>query len=307
MEIVSMSRWTADRIGDQTGRVAIVTGANTGIGLETARELVRKGATVVIASRNAAKAERAADDIQRDTLRGEGVVMILDLAHLSSVKSFAADFRRRFDRLDLLINNAGVMMPPPSKTADGFELQLGTNHLGHFALTGLLLDLLLQTKGSRIVNVSSSAHRYGKIDFEDLNWEKRDYKAMAAYGQSKLANMLFTLELQRRLAKAGATTLAASCHPGWTATDLQRHSGLVRFLNPFFSMKPWQGALPTLYAAISNDVVGAGYYGPDGFMQARGYPTRNEPKEIAKDGAVAKRLWQASEKMTGVEFDLPDS
>jgi NAD(P)-dependent dehydrogenase (short-subunit alcohol dehydrogenase family) len=299
---MSRQRWTAEQIGDQAGRVVVVTGANSGIGLETARQLAKKGATVVIASRNAAKAEKAANNIKRDNPAGQVLVMLLDLADLESVRAFAEEFRARFDRLDLLVNNAGVMMPPQSKTADGFELQFGTNHLGHFALTGLLLDLLLKTKGSRVVNVSSSAHRYGEIDFDDLNWEKRKYKEMASYGQSKLANMLFTLELQRRLEKTGGGTLAISCHPGWTGTDLQRHSSLFRFLNPFFSMKPWQGALPTLYSAVSDDVVGAGYYGPDGFMQMRGYPVLTEPKETAKDAAVAKRLWGVSEEMTGAEF-----
>jgi NAD(P)-dependent dehydrogenase (short-subunit alcohol dehydrogenase family) len=283
--------------------VAVVTGANTGIGLETARELARKGATVVIACRNAAKAERATDNIRRD-MTGEVLVMLLDLASLNSVRNFAAGFRERFERLDLLVNNAGVMRTPESKTEDGFELQFGTNHLGHFALTGLLLERLLGTRGSRVVNVSSMAHRYGYMDFEDLNWERRQYKRVASYGQSKLANMLFTLELQRRFDNAGAGTLAVSCHPGWTGTDLQRHSGFIRFLNPFFSMRPWQGALPTLHAAVADDVVGAGYYGPDGFMHMRGYPTLNEPTATAKDPAAAKRLWQESERMTSVKYDF---
>jgi len=300
-------KWTADRIGDQTGRVAVVTGANTGIGLETARELAKKGATVVIASRSEAKAGSAAEDIKRDSPAGNVAVMILDLAGLGSVETFADDFHGRFDRLDLLINNAGVMMPPESKTADGFELQFGTNHLGHFALTARLLDLLLATKNSRIVNVSSSAHRYGEIVIDDLNWDKRPYKEMAAYGQSKLANLLFTLELQKRLGKTGSGTLAVSCHPGWTSTDLQRHSGLLGFLNPLFGMKPWRGALPTLYAAVSGDVIPGGFYGPDGFMQMRGYPERVEPKETAGDTAMAGKLWCESERLTGVEFALPNS
>lgn len=300
-------KWTAEKIGDQTGRVAIVTGANTGIGLETARELAKMGATVVIASRNATKANSAANDINKDNPPGDVLVMLLDLADLGSVRAFAGEFRSRFDRLDLLINNAGVMMPPESKTADGFELQFGTNHLGHFALTGRLLDLLLATDGSRIVNVSSSAHRYGEIILDDLNWEKRPYKEMAAYGQSKLANLLFSLELQKRLENAGAGTLAVSCHPGWTSTDLQRHSGLVAFLNPFFGMKPWQGALPTLYAAVSPDVTGARFYGPDGFMQMRGYPKEVEPKETARDTAMAGNLWLESGRLTGVEFAFPNS
>jgi NAD(P)-dependent dehydrogenase (short-subunit alcohol dehydrogenase family) len=290
---------------DQTGRVAIVTGANTGIGLETARELARKGATVVIASRNEAKAEAAAQDIRRGEPAGETVVLVLDLADLSSVKKFAGEFRGRFDRLDLLINNAGVMMPPESKTADGFELQFGTNHLGHFALTGQLLDLLLATEGSRIVNVSSTAHAYGTMDLDDPNWETRPYKEMASYGQSKVANMLFTLELQRRLQRAGSPILAVACHPGWTSTDLQRHSAIFRLFNPFFGMKPPQGALPTLYAATSHEVVANGYYGPHGWMQMRGYPVAVKSTDEAKNAQKTRRLWKMSEEMTGVRFDLP--
>ena len=298
-------RWTAEQMENQTGRVAIVTGANTGIGMETARELAKKGATVVIASRNEAKAETAADIIRRDYPASEIVVMILDLADLSSARSFAEAFRSRFDRLDLLINNAGVMMPPESKTADGFELQFGTNHLGHFALTGLLLDMLLATEGARIVNVSSTAHAYGSMDLDDPNWESRPYKEMASYAQSKLANMLFNLELQRRLEAAGSPVLAVACHPGWTSTDLQRHSGLIGFFNPFFGMKPPQGALPTLYAATSDEVVANGYYGPHGWMQMRGYPVAVESTDAAKEAETARRLWEMSEKMTGVQFGLP--
>ena len=290
---------------DQSGRVAIVTGANTGIGLEAARELARKGATVVIASRNETKAEAAANDIRQHRPTGEIVVMLLDLADLSSVRSFASAFHDRFDRLDLLVNNAGVMMPPESKTSDGFELQFGTNHLGHFALTGLLLDTLLATECSRIVNVSSTAHAYGSMDLDDPNWEKRPYKEMASYAQSKLANLLFNLELQQRLEAAGSPMLAVACHPGWTSTDLQRHSGLIRFFNPFFGMKPPQGALPTLYAATSDEVVANGYYGPHGWMQMRGHPVAVESTDAAKEVETARRLWEMSEEMTGVRFDLP--
>jgi len=298
-------RWAADQMEGQTSRVAIVTGANTGIGLEAARELARKGATVVVASRNATKAETAATEIKQDELAGEVLVMFLDLADLSSVRKFAEDFRSSFGRLDLLINNAGVMMPPESKTADGFELQFGINHLGHYALTGLLLDLLLSTESSRIVTVSSTAHAYGSIDLDDPNWETRPYKKWASYAQSKLANLLFTLELQRRLERAGAATQAVTCHPGWTGTDLQRYSGLLRFLNPFFGMKPWKGALPTLYAATSDEVTAGGYYGPHGLQQMWGYPKAVESTDAAKDADTARRLWDMSEEMTGVRFDLP--
>ena len=184
-------------------------------------------------------------------------------------------------------------------------MQFGTNHLGHFALTGLLLDLLLNTEGSRIVNVSSTAHAYGSMDLEDPNWETRPYRRWASYAQSKLANLLFTLELQRRLLKAGSSTLAVSCHPGWTATDLQRHSGLIRFFNPFYAMKPPQGALPTLFAATSDEVVAGGYYGPHGWQQMRGYPKAVESTDAAKQADTANRLWDLSEEMTGVRFDLP--
>ena len=296
------TRWTSDHMGDQTGRVAIVTGANTGIGLPTAQQLARHGAQVIMACRTADKARQAVASLEDADVAANIEIMVLDLADLASVKTFADDFVRRFDRLDLLINNAGVMVPPLSKTADIFELQFGTNHLGHFALTARLLDLLERTECSRVVTVSSTAHRFGRIDFDDLQWESRKYGPQAAYGQSKLANLLFTFELQRRFEAAGATTMAVAAHPGWTGTDLQRHAGMIRAFNPLFGMQPWQGALPTLYAATSDDARGGAYYGPDGWFEMRGYPKQVDSNAASKDQAVARRLWEVSEQLTGVRL-----
>jgi NAD(P)-dependent dehydrogenase (short-subunit alcohol dehydrogenase family) len=261
-----------------------------------------------MAVRDPSRGEEAAESVRADAPDAAIEVMKLDLAELSSIREFAAAFAGRYERLDLLVNNAGVMMPPASKTADGFELQFGTNHLGHFALTGLLLGLLLDTPGSRIVSVSSQAHRWGSMDFDDLQWESRPYKEAASYGQSKLANLLFTHELQRRLEAAGADTVAVAAHPGWTATNLQRNNRLFRALNPLLAMKPWQGALPTLFAATADDVEGGAYYGPKGLYEMRGYPGRATTSDEARDEGVARRLWEVSSTLTGVDFDrLPAS
>jgi NAD(P)-dependent dehydrogenase (short-subunit alcohol dehydrogenase family) len=298
---MSRKRWTTENMQDQTGRVAIVTGANSGIGFEAAKALAIKGATVVVASRSKGRGEQAVASIREAAPDANVELMLLDLASLDSVRGFVAAFRDRFDRLDLLINNAGVMMPPErQETADGFELQIGTNHLGHFALTLPLLDLLLGTEGSRVVNVSSSAQNFGKLDLDDLQWTKRSFDRMGSYGASKIANMLFTLELQRRFDEAGASTIATACHPGWTATNLQKTSPVIRMLNPVFGMKPWQGALPTLYAAVSPDAVGSGYYGPDGIGTWRGYPAPNRPAAPSTDAEAARRLWELSEQAVGI-------
>jgi len=296
------TKWTTASIPDQTGRVAIVTGANSGIGFETAKALAEKGAAVVLACRSQAKGKSAAEAIPREKLGGSVTVMALDLASLTSVRAFAGEFSHAFDRLDLLINNAGVMaLPKRMETADGFEMQFGTNHLGHFALTGLLFDLLARTPGSRVVNVSSGAHRPGRIHWDDLQF-KHSYTPFGAYSQSKLANLLFTNELQRRLNKAGSAVTATAAHPGWTATNLQTHSGAAGFLNPIFGQKPPMGALPTLYAATAPDILPAGYYGPDGMLEMRGYPKPVGSSGAAQDAAAAARLWAESEKLTGVSF-----
>ena len=295
-------RWDDRLMLDQSGKVAIVTGAGSGLGFETVRALAGKNAKVVMAVRNTAKGREAAARIKKECPRADVDVMELDLADLSSVRKFVQDFTKRFSRLDLLINNAGVMVPPYGKTVDGFELQFGTNHLGHFALTVLLIDMLKKVSGSRIVTVSSGAHAFGMLDFDDLNWEKRRYNAWQAYGDSKLANLYFTRELQRRLDEEGSDVLAVAAHPGWAATELQRHQWWVRLLNNFFAQPAGMGALPTLYAATAPDVHGSEYFGPDGKGQMRGYPVKVQSSKRSSDMVVASRLWEVSEEMTGIKW-----
>ena len=295
--------WRAEQVPDQTGRVAIVTGSNSGIGFETARVLADKGATVIMACRNLDKANPKAEEIRAAHPGCDVEVMRLDLSNLDSVREFADEFRAKHSRLDLLINNAGIMVPPYGTTAQGFETQFGVNHLGHFALTGLLLDLIVNTPGARIVTVSSVAHYMGKIDFSDLKWE-RGYKAQAAYGQSKLANLLFTYELQRRLAAAEKDTLAVAAHPGWTSTNLQEHAPSVKFMNRFFGQEPLMGALPTLYAATESDVKGGEYYGPSGLLEMNGPPKRVKSNKRSRDENVAERLWNVSQDLTGVHVPI---
>jgi NAD(P)-dependent dehydrogenase (short-subunit alcohol dehydrogenase family) len=299
----SNNKWTAENIPDQTGRVAIVTGANSGIGYETARALADKGATVIMACRNQGKGEAAAQGCRDEKPKGAVEMMHLDLGDLDSVRAFADEFKQQYDRLDLLINNAGIMHPPFGKTRQDFETQFGVNHLGHFALTGLLLDLIVRTPHARIVTVSSVGHRFGRIDFDNLNAEK-GYRASAAYGQSKLANLLFTYELQRKLQAAGSDTVAVAAHPGWTATNLQQNSGVVRFFNRFFAQTPDMGALPTLRAATAPDVQGRDYYGPSRRMEMVGYPKKVQSNGRSRDTEVAAQLWAVSEEMTGVQYDL---
>jgi NAD(P)-dependent dehydrogenase (short-subunit alcohol dehydrogenase family) len=301
---VLKKKWDSNDIPDQRGRVSVVTGSSSGIGYETARVLANKKSRVIIAVRNMKKGTAAAEKIKAAYENADIKVMELDLAKLESVRQFSEDFKKNYTRLDLLINNAGVMMPPYSKTADGFELQFGTNHLGHFVLTGLLMDLILNTGNSRVVNVSSSSHKSGKIDFDDLNWEKRKYKKMRSYGDSKIANLYFTYELQRRLERAGLQTMAVASHPGWTATELQRHVGIVHFLNRFFSQGIEMGALPTLYAAVASDVKGGDYYGPAGWLEMRGYPEKVESSGLSNDTEIAKKLWDVSEDLTGMKWEL---
>ena len=295
-------KWTAADMGDQSGRVAIVTGANRGIGLPTAEELSRHGARVVMACRSVERARAAASRIDSGARAGGVVVMELDLADLASVRGFAEQFRRRFDRLDLLINNAGVMLPPLSRTADGFEVQLGTNHLGHFALTARLLDMLGATAGSRVVTVASTGHRFAAIDFDDMQWQARRYQPIRAYFESKLANLLFTCELQRRFDRAGMQSLSVAAHPGWTGTDLLRFSRILHWLSSFLAMRPLQGALPTLYAATAPDVQPGGYYGPDGLAQIRGHPGQVRASPGSRDPSAAARLWAVSEELVNLQL-----
>jgi NAD(P)-dependent dehydrogenase (short-subunit alcohol dehydrogenase family) len=245
--------WTAENISDQKGKVVIVTGSSSGIGYEAARVLANKNAKIITAVRNLEKGEKAKAKILAQNANADLLVMQIDLSDLSSVKRFADEFNEKFDKLDILINNAGVMIPPYSKTKDGFELQFGTNHLGHFALTLQLLDLIRKTPNARVVNVSSGAHKYGNINFDDLNWENRKYKPMRSYGDSKIANLYFTSELSKLIGDEDNKILVTAAHLGWTATELQRHSGLFEFLNGFFAMSIEQGTLPTLRAATDPD------------------------------------------------------
>jgi NAD(P)-dependent dehydrogenase (short-subunit alcohol dehydrogenase family) len=295
------SKWTAENIPDLTGKIAIVTGANSGIGYETTRALARKGATVILACRNLHKGDAAIQRILQAHSEAKVALLQLDLSDLASVQHFVERFTRRYDRLDMLINNAGIMRTPFGKTADGFELQFGTNHLGHFALTGLLLELITRTPKARVVTVSSGGERFGEIDFANLNAEK-GYDAGNAYGQSKLANLLFTYELQRRFEGAGVDAIAAAAHPGWTVTNLQVHWRMLQILNPIIGQQPVMGALPALYAAAAPNVRGGDYYGPDGWLGLRGHPTKVKSSERSYDLAVAARLWTVSEELTGVRY-----
>jgi NAD(P)-dependent dehydrogenase (short-subunit alcohol dehydrogenase family) len=296
-KVVTSTRWTSADLPSQAGRIIIVTGANSGIGLPAARALAEAGAHLVLAVRDVAKGEAAADSI-----RGDCEVRQLDLADLSSARAFADKWQ---GELSVLINNAGVMRTPRRRTADGFELQIGTNHLGHFALTNLLLPHITD----RVVTVASGAHRGGSISLNDLNWQQRSYRPWAAYQQSKLANLLFTLELQRRLTLAGSAVRAVAAHPGYAATNLQFRSEsrledrVMTIANRFFAQTDEAGARPILYAA-SQDIPGASYVGPDGLAGQRGYPTLVGRAAAASDVEMARQLWMLSEKLTGVTSPL---
>lgn len=301
---MSTNKWTGNSIGDQKGRVVIVTGASSGIGLEAASVLAGKNAEIIIAVRNLDKGKAAQNMIKNKFSYANVRIMELDLADLSSVRAFAENFLKNFSRLDLLINNAGVMIPPYEKTADQFELQMGTNHLGHFALTCLLMEAIEATPESRIINVSSMAHTFGNINFDDLHWEKRKYKKWTAYGDSKIANLYFTLALQQRLKDKNSHVIVAAAHPGWAATKLQRHTGLITILNYIFAQTVSMGALPTLYAATAPDVMGGDFYGPGGFMDMRGYPVKASSNALSKKPELAEKLWEISEKLTGATYNI---
>ncbi|OBK34823.1 short-chain dehydrogenase [Mycobacterium sp. 1245111.1] len=303
-----MAKWTTADIPDQTGRVAVITGSNTGLGFETAAALADKGAHVVLAVRNLDKGKDAELLIKRRSPNADLALQELDLTSLESVRAAAEQLRADHDRIDLLINNAGVMYTPKGKTKDGFELQFGTNHLGHFAFTGLLLDRMLPVAGSRVVTVSSIGHRIlADIHFDDLQWE-RSYNRVRAYGQAKLANLLFTYELQRRLAAHGST-IAAAAHPGGSNTELGRYmTGPLRpAVELFFSrlsQEAAMGALPTLRAATDPSVLGGQYYGPDGFGQTQGYPKVVGSSKKSHDADRQRRLWAVSEELTGVTYPV---
>ena len=303
-------RWTAENIPDQSGRVAVVTGANSGLGLIAARELAKKGASVVMACRNMEKGEAARDEVAGAAPDADVSLVHLDLADLSVVESAANEIRGQNKRIDLLINNAGVMAPPRSETVDGFELQFGSNHLGHFALTGRLLPGLEGREAARVVTVSSTAHHIGRINLDDLQGERR-YRRWRAYGQSKLANLIFALELDRRLRAAGSTVSSMAAHPGYAATNLQSAAAplvdrlVMKVSNLVVAQGAETGTLPLLYAATEPGLEGGSYVGPDGPGEQRGFPKPNAAIDrTATDLDVAERLWDVSEELTGVDYGL---
>jgi NAD(P)-dependent dehydrogenase (short-subunit alcohol dehydrogenase family) len=308
--IPPMPIWTADDIPDQTGTTIVVTGANSGLGLRSAEALAAKGAHVVLACRNAAKAAAALESVKAKATGPAPEVVTLDLASLASVSECAAELSERLERLDVLLNNAGIMAVPKAQTVDGFESQLGTNHLGHFALTGRLLPTLLAAPAPRVVNVSSNAHKLGRLRLDDLFFERRHYSRWRAYGQTKLANLLFTSELQHRATEAGTALTAAAAHPGYAATNLTSGPATgAAFLRPVLRLgdrlvgqPDHMGALPQLYAATMPDVLPDDYWGPDSFREQRGYPTRVGRSPAARNAESARQLWERSEELTGVTY-----
>jgi NAD(P)-dependent dehydrogenase (short-subunit alcohol dehydrogenase family) len=303
------AKWTSEQIPDQHGRTAIVTGANSGLGLATVRELARHGAGVVLACRDPEKGAGALRAIEAAAPDARIELAELDLADLASVQTFAEGFRSSHDGLDLLVNNAGVMAPPRRETENGFELQLGTNHLGHFALTGHLIGVMEGRADARVVTLSSNAHKTGRINFDDLQSARR-YKRWGAYGQSKLANLMFALELDRRLRAGGSTVKSVAAHPGYAATNLQSAAApvadrlVMKVTNMLVAQSADMGALPSLYAATYPGLEGGSYVGPDGIGEFRGHPHLVSPNRLARDEGRATRLWTVSEELTGVRFPL---
>ncbi len=313
-----MTGWTAAQMPDCSEKTVVITGANSGLGFEATKAFAQKGATVVMACRSLDRGKQAAREIRDSITERTGATLNVrecDLASLDSVASFADGVREDYDELHILCNNAGVMAIPRQETEDGFEMQLGVNHLGHFALTAHLLDLVIETDGeTRVVSHSSGAHTAGEIDFDDLHREE-SYGKWEAYGQSKLANLLFAYELQRKLDDAGVSdTKSVACHPGYADTNLQYRGpeasgsklryGMMKVINTAVAQPAEQGALPLLYAATAPDVVGGAYYGPGGLLNMRGAPERQESNESSRDEATAERLWEVSEELTGVSYDI---
>ncbi|MDB5977956.1 MAG: family NAD(P)-dependent oxidoreductase [Nevskia sp.] len=295
--------WTLAEMPRLDDKIAVVTGANRGLGLEISAGLAGAGATVVMACRDPRKAQAGAVEVRRRVPQAKLEIMPLDLADLASVRQFAQDFKARFSRLDILCNNGSAIMVPLGKTRDGFETHIGTNHLGHFVLTGLLLDLLQATPGSRVVNTASMAHRLTKgLKLDDLHFERRPYKEMDAYGQSKLASLLYTFELDRRLRQSGSAVTAVAAHPGWSNTNPDQGSALMRWANSFMAQPAAMGALPSLYASAAPGVQGGEYFGPGGFKELRGYPAKVGSSDESRDPQLAAALWTRSEQLTGSNY-----
>jgi len=304
--------WNVDQIGDLAGQTIIVTGANSGLGYETTKVLAGKGAKVIMACRNSNKAGVAADEIRKAVPSGNLEIRQLDLADLNSVKAFADQMRADYPHIDILINNAGLMALPESRTAQGFEMQVGTNHLGHFALTAQLFDLVEAAQKGRIVTVASQAHRPGKIDLDDLNWNSHSYQRWLAYAQAKLANLMFAIELGRRLSASNRVTISAAAHPGYASTELQAKGAkiegasfkeqMMELGNRIFAHSAYDGALPSLLAATDPSVQNGDYFGPKGFLEMQGAPIKVKGKKLAYDEQIADGLWDLSEELTGVKF-----
>ncbi|MBC8154136.1 MAG: SDR family NAD(P)-dependent oxidoreductase [Bacteroidetes bacterium] len=296
------NKWSIEQVPSQPGKVAIVTGANNGLGYEIALGLAKKDIEVVLACRNLQKAEEAKSRIVNEYPKAQIKCIKIDVSSLREVREFASQFQKQYQKLDLLINNAGIMMSPYKVTEDGFENQLATNYIGHFALTGLLLPLLTGTPGSRVVTLSSLSYKWAEIQFDDLH-AKKGYSRRKAYGQSKRACLIFAYELHRRLSAAGYNTLSVAAHPGLSKTNLDQYfPALIRPLGSLFLQPAKKGALPVLYAALEQAIKGGEFIGPDGFQEMRGYPTRVDSDEYSKDKKVAERLWKASEEMTNSHY-----
>jgi NAD(P)-dependent dehydrogenase (short-subunit alcohol dehydrogenase family) len=305
MKRMPNNEWTAEDIPDLTGKVIIVTGANSGIGFEAIKEFARNGAKTILACRNMEEATKALDRLRREIPDAKAEVIQLDLASLNSIHKFVENFKNDYSRLDILVNNAGIMAVPYRITKDGFESQVGVNHLGHFALTGLLLDYIVKTEGARVVNVSSNGHKMGEMDFNNFLYENGGgYSRFGAYGRSKLANLLFAYELDRRFKRENIDAIAVAAHPGASNTNLMRewYFQILKVLAYFFTQSATMGALTTIRAAVDPNVKGSDYYGPGGRGERSGYPVRVESSEASHNEEDAEKLWEVSEKLTGVKY-----
>lgn len=294
--------WNTQNIPDQNGKVVIITGATSGLGKEAAKIFAQKNATVIMPVRNTEKAKSVREEIIKINANAKIDIRSLDLSSLNSIKSFAVEISKSYNQLDILINNAGIMYCPYSKTQDGFEMQMGTNHLGPYALTAQLMPLLMNTTNSRIVNTASLAHLTGNIDFEDINWENRNYKTMQAYADSKIANLYFHYELAKKLERQKNAPLVIAAHPGWTKTELDRHIGIVGIISTIIGQKVAMGVLPTLRAAIDPEANSGDYFGPDGFREMRGNPVKVKSNAMSLNAQKAEQLWTISEKITGIKY-----
>lgn len=300
----NIQTWYNKNVPDQKGKIFIITGANSGLGFHAARTIASKNGTVVLATRNIDAGKFTRVKISTEFSSADVHPLQLDLTDLNSIHNFVKEFKQKFNRLDLLLNNAGVMAMPYSKTKDNFEIQIGTNHFGHFALTALLFPILKTTIDSRIVSVSSALHKYGNIDFNDINWEKRNYKTWTAYCDSKIANLHFAFFLQKKIEEYKLNMKSVAAHPGWTYTQLQRNKLYANILSRLFAQKAEMGSLPLIYAAVGSDVSGGDFIGPDGKNEVRGFPKKVNSIPRAKDENNMNGLWEISEKLTGVKFEF---